>query len=71
MAKDEIAELRDRTRMLSGETKYGVMAGIDPNDLAQTGWGAIYAFEDDASISALQEALDPLLTLRQSQAGER
>jgi hypothetical protein len=71
MAKEELTELRERKRMLSGETDYGVMAGVDPNDLAQTGWGAIFAFEDEAAIPAMREALEPLLALRRSQAGDR
>ena len=68
---EDLKELKARRRMLSGEADYGVMAGVDPNDLAQAGWGVIFAFEDQARLPALREALDPLLKLRQQQAGER
>ncbi len=71
IAKEELTELRERKRMLTGEADYGVMAGIDPNNLAEAGWGVIFAFEDEAALPGLREALAPLLDLRRSQAGDR
>ncbi|MCX6033136.1 MAG: hypothetical protein NT169_28110 [Chloroflexi bacterium] len=71
IASADLAELRARRRWLSGEAKRGVMAGVDPDNLAQAGWGVIFAAEDEAQIPALREALAPLLRLRQAQAGER
>jgi hypothetical protein len=53
-----------------------VKEGIEPTDLAQAGWGIIFAHEDPHApppfpASAIQQALQPLLDLRQSQAGAR
>jgi hypothetical protein len=56
--------------MLKSEATWGVMAGIDADDLAQAGWGVIFAFEDEARIPAMREALAPLLDLRRHQAGD-
>jgi hypothetical protein len=66
---DELKELQARQRCLTGEADYGVMANIDANDLAQTGWGVIFAFEDQGQVPAIREALAPLLDLRRGQAG--
>jgi hypothetical protein len=68
---DQLKELQARQRALRGEADYGVMAGVDPNNLAQAGWGVIFAFEDEAQLPATREALAPLLALRHEQAGER
>jgi hypothetical protein len=71
IAKEELDELRDRKRRLNAGPHYGVVAGVDANDLAQAGWGVIFANEDEAELPALREALAPLLDLRREQAGER
>lgn len=60
-----IAELKQRTFDLQNPHA-GVEA--DARDLAATGWGVVFAYDADP---ALQEALSPLLALRQEQAGER
>lgn len=73
IAKEELDELRARVAVLKQrrEADYGVMAGVDPNDIAQAGWGVIFAFEDEDKLPALREALAPLLALRRGQAGDR
>jgi hypothetical protein len=46
---------------------------VDPTDLAQAGWGIIFPFEDPrrpARVPAIKGALQSLLDLRRSQAGQ-
>lgn len=64
---ENLNELRYRHRQ-SDTSHYGIKAGLDPKQLDQAGWGII--FPHDAA-PELQEALRPLLALRQEQAGER
>jgi hypothetical protein len=60
-----VEDARRRAFQLSGPDR-GVEA--DPNDLQATGWGLVLPADSDP---AILEALQPLLDLRHSQAGER
>lgn len=58
------------------EPHLGPRYGVDPTDLAQTGWGVVFpavkpGTEEARDLDAIQEALAPLLRLRQAQAGDR
>jgi len=58
----------------------GVKEGVDPTKLEEAGWGAIFPAypssdpeqeKKQKQVDAIREALQPLLQLRQKQAGER
>ena len=59
----------DAIRNANLPTHRGVGEGIDATNLAQAGWGIIFAHAD-LHREAIQEALQPLLALRKAQAGE-
>ena len=58
-------DLRERH---AGAAAHLGLGGWDREDLAQAGWGVVFASDTSADVIA---ALQPLLTLRQQQAGER
>ena len=64
---ENLSELRYRHES-KGLKHLGVKEGVDPKRLDESGWGIVFAHDADP---AIQEALGPLLQLRQGQAGER
>lgn len=65
----ELQELRNKHDQITKE-HFAVKEGVDPNDLAQSGWGVIFAFADKDKIPAIKDALKPLLDWRRSQAAK-
>jgi hypothetical protein len=66
-----LATLNKWLGLLASEVGHlGVKEGVDPNDLAQAGWGIIFGAKNPLA-PKIKEALAPLLNLRQSQAGPR
>ncbi len=66
--KAYMKELSTYYQMYFANQHHGPKEGVDPKDLAQSGWGVIFPQETEP---AIYEALQELLTHRRAQAGER
>lgn len=62
------AEIKQREQEREQYAHLGVVAGVEATNLAEAGWGIVFAYKADP---AIQAAVQPLLDLRRQQAGRR
>lgn len=63
----EVRNTLIKSRKHDDEEGYGVVYGVNPNDVAETGWCVVFAQNAEP---AIKEALQPLLELRKEQTAE-
>jgi hypothetical protein len=63
----ERSKLETRSALAAAGLRSVVAEIADPNDLAESGWGVVFARDCDPSI---RQALQPLIELRKKQAGD-
>ncbi|HEX2692146.1 MAG TPA: hypothetical protein VHN14_36300 [Kofleriaceae bacterium] len=72
LERDELADLQHKSRQ-ARRANFAVVEGVDPNDLAQAGWAAVFPAAADGSEAAarqaqIRDALAPLFAHRRAQA---
>jgi hypothetical protein len=68
--EEHIRELKMWFQIMD-QAHLGPKAGIDPTNLAEAGWGVIFAHEDRERVPAIKEALGELLEHRREQATQK
>ena len=70
-----LSELNQKFLQCKGRTDYAAIEGVDPKNLAQTGWGVIFPAETEPgkqqAQAAIREALGELLAHRKQQATQK
>jgi hypothetical protein len=67
--EEHLIELQKKDAQVKGiETEFAPIEGVDPKNLAETGWGVIFDHKVD---EAIKDALSPLLKLRKEQATKK
>jgi hypothetical protein len=69
LAESLVSDL-ERRHEVDHEISMGLRQGLEARDLAQAGWGVIFA-ADDPKADAIRNALEPLLIWRKEQATRR
>jgi hypothetical protein len=71
--KIDAGDLKELKRRYGSATQenLGPKAGVNPKSLKDSGWGVLFAFQDQDKVPALKDALKELLDYRQTEAGDR
>ena len=69
---EHLDELQKKNDLVKGLVPdFAPMEGVDPKDLAQTGWGVIFTGGDFSEIKDIRDALSELLNHRKKQATQK
>ena len=67
---DQLQDIELKNRQVQ-EPNFAPIEGVDPKDLAQTGWGVIFPGGDSSEIKDIRDALSELLNHRKKQATQK